>query len=121
MRVLDLGSGAGDISMLAADFVGPTGSVVGIDNNHKAVELARHRTRAAGYSQITFEICSVEDLAETGAFDFAIGRYVLVHQAHPLEFLRSAARALRPGGLIAFHENTPPIPARSYPSLELYD
>jgi SAM-dependent methyltransferase len=121
MRVLDLGSGAGDISMLAADIIGPTGSVLGIDRNQQAVELARHRAREAGYSQITFKVCPVEDLGETAAFDFAVGRYVLIHQADPLGFLRSAARAVRPGGLIAFHENTPSIPARSYPPLELYD
>jgi ubiquinone/menaquinone biosynthesis C-methylase UbiE len=121
MRVLDLGSGAGDISMLAADIVGPFGSVVGVDRNQQAVELARRRAKDGGCSQIVSKVCSVEDLNETASFDFVVGRYVLVHQADPLGFLRSAAKAIRPGGVIAFHENTPPISARSYPPLEIYD
>jgi ubiquinone/menaquinone biosynthesis C-methylase UbiE len=52
MRVLDLGSGTGDVSMLAADIVGPSGSVVGIDRNQRTVELAQRRASEAGYSQL---------------------------------------------------------------------
>ena len=37
-------------------------------------------------------------------FDLAIGRYVLIHQADPTTFIRSAASHVRPDGLIAFHE-----------------
>jgi ubiquinone/menaquinone biosynthesis C-methylase UbiE len=37
MRVLDLGCGAGDVSMLAAELVGPSGSVVGIDRNPQVI------------------------------------------------------------------------------------
>jgi ubiquinone/menaquinone biosynthesis C-methylase UbiE len=121
MRMLDLGSGAGDISMLAADIVGPSGSVVGIDRSQDAVELAQHRANEAGYSQVAFKVCPVEDLNDPGSFDFAVGRYVLVHQVDPVGFIRIASQAVRPGGVIAFHENTPSIPARSYPPLKLYD
>ena len=38
MRVLDLGCGAGDVSMLAADLVGPSGSVIGIDRSLEAFQ-----------------------------------------------------------------------------------
>jgi ubiquinone/menaquinone biosynthesis C-methylase UbiE len=43
MRVLDVGCGAGDVSMLAAELVGPCGSVVGIDRNPQVVDLASRR------------------------------------------------------------------------------
>jgi SAM-dependent methyltransferase len=46
----------------------------------------------------------VEEFAEDGRFDAVVGRYVLVHQANPAAFLATAARNLRPGGVIAFHE-----------------
>jgi ubiquinone/menaquinone biosynthesis C-methylase UbiE len=45
MRVLDLGCGAGDVSMLAAELVGPSGSVVGIDRNPEVIDLASARAR----------------------------------------------------------------------------
>jgi ubiquinone/menaquinone biosynthesis C-methylase UbiE len=50
MRVLDLGCGAGDVAMLAADLVGPKGCVVGIDRSAEALDLARNRARGAGYA-----------------------------------------------------------------------
>ena len=46
-------------------------------------------------------ICSFSD---PDTFDCVIGRYVLVHQSDPVDFLRTAARLVRPGGIIAFHE-----------------
>ena len=45
MRVLDLGCGMGDVSLLAARLVGPTGSVTGIDRDGVIVEKARERAR----------------------------------------------------------------------------
>jgi SAM-dependent methyltransferase len=58
----------------------------------------------------------VADLGE--GFDLAIGRYVLVHQASPAQFIADTARLLRPGGIVAFHEidefsggsSTPEVP-----------
>ena len=41
MRVLDVGSGAGDVAFLAAAIVGPTGEVVGVDRAESALDVAR--------------------------------------------------------------------------------
>src|SRR5215831_15121646 len=43
MRVLDLGSGAGDVAILAAEVVVPSGSVVGIDRNSQVLSIATQR------------------------------------------------------------------------------
>ncbi len=48
MRVLDVGCGAGDVSFLAAELVGPTGAVVGIDSNPGVLNLARQRRTRVG-------------------------------------------------------------------------
>ena len=45
MRVLDLGSGPGDVAFLVAEAVGPSGSVVGVDREERSVDLARRRAR----------------------------------------------------------------------------
>jgi ubiquinone/menaquinone biosynthesis C-methylase UbiE len=104
MRVLDLGCGAGDVSMLAAEMVGPTGSVVGIDQSAAAVAKAEARVRDSGYQQISFCISSVEKFFSAEPFDVVIGRFVLIHQPSPSDFLRAARQHVRPGGAIAFHE-----------------
>jgi SAM-dependent methyltransferase len=104
LQVLDLGCGAGDVSMLAAEMVGPMGSVVGIDQSAEAIAKAEDRVRDSGYQQISFYVSSVEEFSSAELFDVVIGRFVLLHQPSPSDFLRAARRYVRPGGVIAFHE-----------------
>src|SRR5262245_7046982 len=54
MRVLDVGSGAGDVAFLAADLVGPSGEVMGIDRSLDALKAARSRVRDMGNRNISF-------------------------------------------------------------------
>ena len=53
-RVLDIGSGVGDVAMLAARVVGPTGLVVGIERDPQTINAARTRMVAEGLSNIEF-------------------------------------------------------------------
>ena len=103
MRVLDLGCGAGDVSILAGELVGRSGSVVGIDRSPEAIAFARERVRSAGLRHIEFEEASVEAF-DAEPFDAAIGRCVLIHQTDPAALIRAAASHVRPGGVVAFHE-----------------
>jgi ubiquinone/menaquinone biosynthesis C-methylase UbiE len=104
MRVLDLGCGAGDVSMLAAELVGSSGAVIGIDRNPEVLNVARERSREAKLKQVEFKETSLELLADVIPFDAVVGRYVLLHQADPVAFLRAAAAQVRPGGILALHE-----------------
>src|SRR3981081_3762939 len=104
MRVFDVGGCAGGVSLLAAELVGPSGSVVGIDRNPQVVDLANRRVRTAGLRQVTFKDVPLATFSHHDLFDCVAGRYVLIHQADPIDFLRTAARLVRPGGIIAFHE-----------------
>jgi ubiquinone/menaquinone biosynthesis C-methylase UbiE len=61
MRVLDLGCGAGDVALLAAELVGPSGSVVGIDRNQAVIAMARQRARRADYQHVDLRNVSVDD------------------------------------------------------------
>jgi ubiquinone/menaquinone biosynthesis C-methylase UbiE len=61
VRVLDLGCGAGNVSMLAAELVGPTGFGVGIDRSQEVLNAARIRVQEAGLEQGRFVRASVEE------------------------------------------------------------
>ncbi|MBI1299079.1 methyltransferase domain-containing protein [bacterium] len=104
MRVLDVGSGAGDVALLAAEMVGPTGSVTGVDRNADIMEVARSRAKASGYDNITFLNTDVNDLMIDDAFDAVVGRAVLMYQLDPVVTLKQATRSLRDGGIVAFLE-----------------
>ena len=121
VRVLDLGCGAGDVSMLAAELVGPAGFVVGIDRNQEVLNVARERAREAGLRQISFVRASAEEFSVDEPFDLVIGRYILVHQPEPVALLRKAARLVRPGGALAFHEVRMGSDTRSFPYVPLWD
>jgi SAM-dependent methyltransferase len=69
MRVLDIGCGSGDVSLLLAEMVGSTGSVVGIDRGPAAVALVRDRARAAGRPGITFHEAAAENYAGPAPFE----------------------------------------------------
>lgn len=102
MRVLDVGSGAGDVALLAADLVGLTGQVVGIERDPEILETAR--TRVAGIARISFLEEDLLSLRIKDRFDALIGRYILQHLHEPALALRYLARYVRPGGIVAFME-----------------
>src|SRR5437870_951362 len=54
MRVLDVGSGAGDVAFIAAEIVGLYGEVLGVDRDAAAIDTARQRAIAVGASNVTF-------------------------------------------------------------------
>ncbi len=120
MRVLDLGCGAGDVSFLAAELVGPTGHVVGIDRAMTAVQFATERMERDKVGNVSFRQDSETDL-DDAPFDFAVGRWVLIYQADPASFVRAAAERLRPGGTIMFHEYDLGPKPKAAPPLPLFD
>jgi ubiquinone/menaquinone biosynthesis C-methylase UbiE len=120
MRVLDLGCGAGDVSMLAGKLVGPSGSVVGIDPNADILAVARARARAAGLQHVTFTEASVGTFSDPRPFDLVVARYVLIYQVDPVAFLRAAARFAAPGGILALHEFIVDRPVHSRPHVALW-
>jgi SAM-dependent methyltransferase len=109
MRVLDLGSGAGDVALLLSELVGPTGSVVGVDSDPAVLAVARARAEAAGRTNASFWCVDVERLSAAdgpaGAFDAVAGRWILMHLADPVGALRHAVARLRPGGVVVVQES----------------
>jgi SAM-dependent methyltransferase len=103
-RVLDLGSGMGDVAMLAATMVGPLGEVVGIERDANSIARARARIAAAGLCNVSFIRGDVGEIASDQLFDAAVGRLILQFLPDPIGVLRSVYRLVRPGGVLAFQE-----------------
>ena len=120
MRILDVGSGVGDVAMLAAELVGPSGMVVGIDRSADAVVAARERAAVVGYANIHFCQGEVENFVDATPFDLAVGRYILIHQANPGAFIGSVASHVKPGGAVAFHELSISRFDQIFPTVELH-
>lgn len=104
MRVVDLGSGAGDVCMLLADMVGPSGSVIGLDLDANAIAHASERISAAGLRNVAFAHCEFSRFAPDNPVDAIVGRFVLMYQSDPAAALAALAKHLRPGGVVAFLE-----------------
>jgi ubiquinone/menaquinone biosynthesis C-methylase UbiE len=104
MKVLDIGSGAGDVALIVADLVGPRGRVVGVDENAAILDVARARMQAAGWTNVTFLAGKASQLSLATDFDAVVGRWVLMYLADPAGVIRSLLDYLRPGGIVAFQE-----------------
>jgi len=120
MRVLDLGAGVGDTSMLAARIVGPQGSVLGVDLSAEALQAAHARASVAGLDNVEFLQGDglALDLGER-EFDAVVGRLILMYLSDPAAVVRSATGHLRSGGLICFQEVDATFDA-CYPSSPLW-
>jgi ubiquinone/menaquinone biosynthesis C-methylase UbiE len=120
MTVLDVGSGAGDVTFLAAELVGLKGKVIGVDRSPTAVAAAQARAKARLVSNVSFRSGDPTELTFDQPFDAIVGRYVLMFSPDPVAMLRGLAASLRPGGVIVFHE-----PdwrgAASFPPSKIYD
>jgi SAM-dependent methyltransferase len=97
--VLDLGSGPGLDSLLAARRVGPTGKVVGVDLCPAMVEKARRNASLLGLHNAEFLLAGIEKLPlPDGAGDVVISNGVLNLCPDKPGVLAEAFRVLRPGG-----------------------
>ncbi|WP_075732444.1 SAM-dependent methyltransferase [Streptomyces acidiscabies] len=119
MSVLDIGSGPGDVALLAAGLVGPGGHVVGIERDPGSVHSARARAREAGLADsVRYEVADLGGFTWPEKFDVLVGRYILMYLPDPASALRRLASLLKPDGIVVLHEmdftNTspsdPPLP-----------
>ena len=102
--VLDIGSGVGDVAMLAARLVGPSGRVVGVERDTRSIARARTRVADAGLNNVIFTQSDLRQLPVDEPFDSTVGRCILQFLPDPVVALQSLSQLVRPGGIVAFHE-----------------
>ncbi len=120
MRVLEIGSGAGDVALMLAELVGTPGQVVGVDINSAILETARQRAADAEIKNVKFVAADARTLTFADKFDALVGRFVLMYMANPVEALQKLVAHLKPGGIVAFQEPEYTLyPAISHPGTPL--
>jgi ubiquinone/menaquinone biosynthesis C-methylase UbiE len=104
MRVLDIGCGMGDVTILAAQLVGSAGQVTSIDLDQASIETAQGRAAAFGFENTSFDRADIAALEPPHSFDAIIGRLVL--QFVTIAIIKHLYGMLRPGGILALQEPT---------------
>ena len=98
-KVVDLGSGAGMDSFLAALWTGPTGRVIGIDMTPEMIDRSRAMAAKLRLENIEYRQGVIEDLSvEDGWADVVISNGVINLCPDKLGVYREIFRVLRPGG-----------------------
>jgi SAM-dependent methyltransferase len=121
MKVLDVGSGAGDVVLLLAELVGPQGQVVGVDLDPEILDTAWARVQATGWTTVVLHSGDALRLELDEDFDAVVGRWVLQYLPDPAGLLRKTRGWLRPGGIVAFQEIDLSNPPRTYPAGPLHE
>jgi len=109
VRVLDIGCGPGNITLLLAE---AGFSPLGIDPYEPLIELAREKRRAKRLANVAFQHADVAigDPRWVGAFDQVVNVHSLYAHPRPLEVLKLAHQALKPGGRGIFVNFTRRVP-----------
>jgi arsenite methyltransferase len=97
--VLDLGSGAGFDSFLAANKVGQSGRVIGVDMTPEMVGKARANAQKGGYENVEFRLGEIENIpAADNSVDIVISNCVINLSPDKKRVFKEAFRVLKPSG-----------------------
>jgi len=100
-RVLDVAAGTGDQTILAAQRVGPTGSVVAVDLSPHMLKIADEAIRNAGLTNVETQIMNAEEIDfDADSFDAVICRMGLMVISNPRTALIGMRRVVKPSGKV---------------------
>ena len=122
-KVVDVGSGGGFDSFIAAGQVGPGGQVAGIDMTAEMLAKSRQTAEALGLAHVQFREGLAEALpVEDGWADVVISNGVINLCADKQAVFAEILRVLRPGGRLQFADiaNGRPVPAEAMRDIDLW-
>jgi ubiquinone/menaquinone biosynthesis C-methylase UbiE len=122
-RIVDVGSGAGFDSLVAADQVGPTGKVIGVDMTEEMLAKSRSTAARLGLANVEFREGLAEDLpVEDGWADVVISNGVINLCADKKAVFSEIVRVLRPGGRLQFADiaNGKSLPETAMQNIDLW-
>jgi arsenite methyltransferase len=122
-RVVDVGSGAGFDSFLAAGAVGPDGHVIGVDMTQPMLDKARSTGTQLGLWHVEFREGIAEELpVDDASADVVISNGVFNLCADKRQTFEAVYRVLRPGGTLQFADiaNGRPVPVEAMREIDLW-
>ena len=122
-RVVDVGSGAGFDSFVAAHHVGPEGAVIGVDMTDEMLDKAAATAEMLGLSHVEFRHGLAEALpVDDGWADTVISNGVINLCADKRAVFEEIRRVLRPGGILQFADiaNGRPLPIEAVRNVDLW-
>ena len=122
-QVVDVGSGAGFDSFIAATQVGPTGRVIGVDMTPEMLKKSRNTADALGFAQVDFREGLAEQLpVDDGWADVVISNGVINLCADKKAVFDELHRVLKPGGWLQFADiaNGRPVPPEALRDIDLW-
>ena len=122
-QVVDIGSGAGFDSFIAAGQVGDTGQVIGVDMTPEMLTKSRTTAEQLGFAHVDFREGLAEDLpVEDGWADVVISNGVINLCPDKRAVFEEIRRVLRPGGWLQFADiaNGRPVPSEALRDIDLW-
>lgn len=122
-RIVDVGSGAGFDSFIAANQTGPGGRVIGIDMTSEMLAKSRANAEKLGYEHVEFREGLAESMpVDTGWADVVISNGVINLCVDKRAVFAEIFRVLRPGGVLQFADiaNGRPVPIEAMRDVDLW-
>jgi len=121
-KVLDVGTGTGEVALRMGRVAGPKGHIVAIDTEKEMLGICRRKAKESGIHNVRFKQMNVERLdLPDASFDSVVGNYAICCVLDYEKALRECLRVLKPGGRLTFNQSGPGDPREFIVALGIFE